>query len=97
MEPEVTKRFKEHPFVLDNFDKYRNKFSNLFPNVPGMETKRLNDPGLYREFDRIIWSKYPGHFYVNSDYVTSFVFGVLKYVPTWMSDYARIAMMKLPK
>lgn len=90
----VSDRFKDHPDVMRQFGECRKKFTQLFPQ-PCL--KKLDNPGLYVEFDKIIADPKPGHSYVNSDWITRAYFGILKVIPTTWSDWARTALMRLPK
>ena len=97
MRPDVQKRFdKIFPQVLHDFDAYQIKFETTFPKLPSVQ--KLNSPGLYRNFDRIISNnRRPNHNYVNSDWKTIGFFGFLKRIPTSWSDKLRIGLMRLPK
>ena len=98
MRPNVHKRFdKNFPQVLHDFDAYRLKFETTFPKLPSVQ--KLNSPGLYRNFDKIICRERLGldHNYVNSDWKTIGFFGFLKRIPTSWSDKLRIGLMRLPK
>lgn len=96
MRPEVEARFgTEHPQVLDHFEAYKQKFAATFPNKPPL--KKLDSPGLYKNFDKIISLGKPQRFYVNSDWKTRSFFGFLKLIPVSWSDKLRIGLMRLPK
>ena len=81
--------------VLTDFEAYKRKFVEAFPNKPPL--KALDSPGLYKQFDRIIFDSKPKKFYINSDMKTRMFFGILNIIPRSWSDRARLAIMRLPK
>ena len=96
MRPDVEKRFGDQfPKVLQDFDAYKKKFETIFPVIPPVQ--KLDSPGLYRNFDKMILDDRPKKFYVNSDWKTIGFFGFLKMIPTSWSDKFRIGLMRLPK
>ena len=74
MRPDITKRFENtFPHVLQDFDAYKQKFETTFPESPTVQ--KLDSPGLYRNFDRMIFDSRPNHKYVNSDWKSIGFFG----------------------
>ena len=95
MRPDVTKRFENtFPHVLQDFDAYQQKFETTFPESP--KVQKLDSPGLYRNFDRILFDGRPNHKYINSDWKSVGFFGFLKMIPTIWSDKLSINLMRLP-
>jgi hypothetical protein len=94
MEKEVNEAYKDNSKVLDYFQGCKNKFVTNFPRPP---LKKIDSPGLYTEFEKIITDYKPRYAYVNSDLITRSFFGVLRVLPRKWSDVARLAIMRLPK
>ncbi len=95
METEVKQRFFKIPQVLKDFDSYQGKFTTIFPGRPKLA--KLNSPGLYQNFDKIMLDDKPKTLYVNSDWKTRGFFGLVNSLPASLSDKIRTAIMKLPK
>ena len=96
MQPDLETRFGgRFPQIFHHFNAYRKKYETIFPNVPRLQ--KLNSPGLYQNFDKMISVKRPKISYVNSDWMTKGFFGFMKMIPTSWSDKMRIGLMKLPK
>ena len=95
MRPDITKRFENtFPHVLQDFDAYKQKFETTFPESPTVQ--KLDSPGLYRNFDRMIFDSRPNHKYVNSDWKSIGFFGFMKMIPSIWSDKLSIKLMRLP-
>ena len=86
--------FKDNKTVLDYFHGCEKKFVSQFPKI---KLKKIESPGLYTEFEKILTDPNPRYEYVNSDFVTKSFFGVLKMLPRKWSDMARLGLMRLPK
>ena len=95
MREEVTLRFSKCKKVLENFEACNTKFQETFPGKPVL--KKLDSPGLYKAFDKIIMDVKPKRFYINSPIKTRSFFGFLNCIPWAWSDKARSALMRLPK
>jgi len=95
MQEGVTLRFSKHTKVLKDFENHKEKFVNTFPGMPAL--KKLDSPGLYKAFDKIIMDVRPKKFYINSPIKTRSFFGFLSCIPWAWSDKARSALMRLPK
>jgi len=95
MREEVTLRFSKCKKVLKNFEACNTKFQETFPGMPAL--KKLDSPGLYKAFDKIIMDVKPKRFYINSPIKTRSFFGFLNCIPWAWSDKARSALMRLPK
>lgn len=82
----------------DSFAQYysdcRAKFAGLFRSLP---FQKLDNPGLYQTFEQILTTPSPRAEYTNSDMGTRGFFWTLGVLPTFVSDYLRKALMKLPK
>ena len=78
----MEKRFGNDHEVWKHFDAYKMKFSMTFPNQkPGL--KKLDSPGLYQNFDRILHDPKPKRhyvffncyqYYINVSYIGCFYF-----------------------
>ena len=91
----MEKQFGNDHEVWKHFDAYKMKFSTAFSNQkPGL--KKLDSPGLYQNFNRILHDAKPKRHYVNSDWSTRGFFGFLKIIPVGWSDKLRTLMMRLP-
>ena len=96
MRPNVKNQYDgKFPQVLHHFDAYKDKFATAFPNLP--KVQKLNSPGLYSNFDKMITAEKPRKFYVNSNWQTIGFFEFLKVIPTAWSDKLRSTLMRLPK
>ena len=95
MRENVTLRFSKHTKVLQDFENHKEKFVNTFPGMPAL--RKLDSPGLYKAFDKIIMDVKPKKFYINSPIKTRSFFGFLSCIPWAWSDKARSALMRLPK
>ena len=96
MRPTVKNQYDgKFPQVLHHFDAYKDKFATAFPNLP--KVQKLNSPGLYSNFDKMITAEKPRKFYVNSNWQTIGFFEFLKVIPTAWSDKLRSTLMRLPK
>ena len=78
MAKEIKDVFKDNKNVLDYFHGCEKKFVTQFPK-PGL--KKIESPGLYTEFEKILTDPKPRYEYVNSDFVTRSFFGVLRMLP----------------
>ena len=94
MAKEVKDVYKNNKKVLDYFQGCEEKFVTNFPKPP---LTKIDSPGLYTEFEKIITDHKPAYAYVNSDIITRSFFGVLRVLPRKWSDLARLALMRLPK
>lgn len=93
---DVNKMFGiKHPKVIKDFQAYQEKYATIFPEAGRL--RKLDSPGLYKNFDKIIGDEKPKLHYVNSDWKTRSFFRFLNMIPKTWSDKARIAIMKLPK
>jgi hypothetical protein len=95
MREEVTLRFSKCTKVLEDFENHKDKFVKTFSGMPAL--KKLDSPGLYKAFDKIIMDVRPKKFYINSPIKTRSFFGFLNCIPWAWSDKARLALMRLPK
>ena len=94
MAKEIKAVYKNNSKLLDYFQGCEEQFVAGFPQ-PGL--KKVDSPGLYTEFEKILTDARPGYTYVNSDFITRSFFGVLRVLPRKWSDKARLALMRLPK
>ena len=94
MAKDINNVYKENRLLIDYFNGCEEKFTNNFPR-PALQ--KIDSPGLYTEFDKIIKDPNPQYAYVNSDMITRSFFGVLRILPRKWSDIARLALMRLPK
>ena len=94
MAKEVNEVYKNNNKILDYFQGCEDKFVSSFPKPP---LKKIDSPGLYTEFEKILTAQKPGYAYVNSDFITRSFFGILRVLPRRWSDVARLALMRLPK
>ena len=94
MAKEINNIYKDNKKLLDYFNGCENKFTTNFPR-PALQ--KIDSPGLYTEFDKIITDPKPRYEYINSDMITRSFFGVLRILPRKWSDMARLALMRLPK
>ena len=96
MQEMVDKRFgKSHPDMMKNFNAYKCKFCTVFDGKPTL--KKVDSPGLYKNFDRIVCATRPKRFYVNSDWGTRSLFRFLNVIPVSWSDALRTILMRLPR
>ena len=86
--------YKDNKRLLEYFNGCEEKFTSNFPR-PALQ--KIDSPGLYTEFDKIITDPIPQYAYVNSDIITRSFFGILRILPRKWSDKARLALMRLPK
>ena len=94
MSKDLKNVYKDNRKVLDYFNGCEEKFTSNFPR-PALQ--KIDSPGLYTEFDKIMNDANPQYSYVNSDMITRSFFGVLTILPRKWSDIARLALMRLPK
>ena len=95
MREEVALRFSKCTKVLEDFENHKEKFVKTFPGRPAL--RKLDSPGLYKQFDKIIMDVKPKKYYINSPIKTRMFFGILNIIPRSWSDKARLALMRLPK
>ena len=95
MREEVALRFSKCTKVLEDFENHKEKFVKTFPGRPALT--KLDSPGLYKQFDKIIMDVKPNKYYINSPIKTRMFFGILNIIPRSWSDKARLALMRLPK
>ena len=94
MEKEVKDVYKDNGKILSYFAGCEDKFVTQFPRPALM---KIDSPGLYIEFEKILTDPVPKYEYVNSDVITRSFFGILRLLPRKWSDRARVALMSLPK
>ena len=94
MSSEINVVYKDNKRLLEYFNGCEEKFTSNFPR-PALQ--KIDSPGLYTEFDKIITDPIPQYAYVNSDIITRSFFGILRILPRKWSDMARLALMRLPK
>ena len=94
MSSEINVLYKDNKRLLEYFNGCEEKFTSNFPR-PALQ--KIDSPGLYTEFDKIITDPIPQYAYVNSDIITRSFFGILRMLPRKWSDMARLALMRLPK
>lgn len=93
MSSEINVVYKDNKRLLEYFNGCEEKFTSNFPR-PALQ--KIDSPGLYTEFDKIITDPIPQYAYVNSDIITRSFFGILRILPRKWSDKARLALMRLP-
>ena len=94
MSKEMEEVYKGNRKVLDYYKGCEEKFVTQFPMPP---LKKIESPGLYNEFEKILTDPTPCYEYVNSDLITRSFFGILQMLPRKWSDKARIALLRLPE
>ena len=94
MSSEINIVYKDNKRLLEYFNGCEEKFTSNFPR-PALQ--KIDSPGLYTEFDKIVTDPIPQYAYVNSDIITRSFFGILRILPRKWSDMARLALMRLPK
>ena len=94
MAKQIKEVYKDNNKLLDYFRGCEEKFVTQFPK-PAL--KKIDSPGLYTEFEKILTDPKPNYEYVNSDVITRSFFGILRMLPRKWSDMARLALMRLPK
>ena len=93
MEKDVYDLYKENKEVLTYFESIKAKFSAQFP-IPDLQ--KIDNPGFYKEMDKILAADKPQHMYTNSDLITKAFFWIVSNLPSWIGDQIRIKMMRLP-
>lgn len=96
MSKDVGKVYKGNGKVLDYF-KACEELYDEYHEYHRTPLKKIENPGLYTEFEKILTDPKPCNEYVNSDLITRSFFGILRVLPRTWSDMARLALMRLPK
>ena len=58
---------------------------------------QLQDPKFYQTMNKVLTAKQPASEYENSEFVTRIIFGMIRVMPAFLADKARLALTKLPQ
>ena len=94
MSKEVKQLYSDNKTIMQYFKGCEEKFVNQFPR-PAL--RKVEDAGLYTQFEKILTDPKPKQEYVTSHLITKSFFGMLRILPRKWSDVARMALMRLPK
>jgi len=78
----------------DYFFRCQEKYTTLFPRCDVMQ---LQDPKFYQTMNKVLTAKQPASEYENSEFVTRIIFGMIRVMPAFLADKARLALTKLPQ
>nr|CAI5856731.1 unnamed protein product [Callosobruchus analis] len=85
---------EQHSFYSDYFKRYNIYLSQI---TPPPKPVKIDDPDLYKVFERTLLDKYPQIVYKNENWRYKFYHTMFKISPVWLRDWLVVQFMQMPE